>query len=231
MQVVGKRHYGRKALEPGGGGGGDLSGLTREDFRPVLLRKGNVPLDAKGRATVDVPLSDNLSGFRLVAIATDGSQYFGTGETTVRTVQDLGVFAGMPELVRTGDTYDARFTLRNGTDKPMEVTATPTLSPAVATAPPLTVTIPAGAAVPISWSMTAPEKAGPIAWTVEAVSKKGKARDRLVFEQTVEPAVPVETWAASLFRVGPNTTLPIAIPAGALPGGYVDIAQIGRAHV
>ena len=26
-------------------------------------------------------------------------------------------------------------------------------------------------------------------------------RDRLVFEQVVEPAVPVETWAASLFRV------------------------------
>src|SRR3546814_3776727 len=77
-----------QALDPGGGGGGDLSGLTREDFRPVLLWKGNVPLDAKGRATVDVPLSDNLSGFRLVAIATDGSQYFGTGETTVRTVQD-----------------------------------------------------------------------------------------------------------------------------------------------
>src|SRR3546814_11674342 len=75
--------------------------------------------------------------------------------------------------------------------------------------------------------MTAPEKAGPIAWTVEAVSKKGKARDRLVFEQTVEPAVPVETWAASLFRVGPNTTLPIAIPAGALPGGYGDIAPTG----
>src|SRR3546814_7110803 len=88
----------------------------------------------------------------------------------------------------------------------MEVTATPTLSPTVATAPPLTVTIPAGAAVPISWSMTAPEKAGPIAWTVEAVSKNGNARDRLVFEQTVEPAVPIETWAASLFRVGPATT-------------------------
>lgn len=101
-------------------------------------------------------MSDNLSGFRLVAIATDGAQYFGTGETSVRTVQDLAVFAGLPELVRTGDTYDARFTLRNGTDRPMEVVATPTLSPAVATGQSLTVTIPAGGAVPISWSMTAP---------------------------------------------------------------------------
>ncbi|PZQ23793.1 MAG: alpha-2-macroglobulin [Sphingopyxis macrogoltabida] len=227
MQVVGKRHYGRKALEPGGGGGGDLSGLTREDFRPVLLWQGRVPLDARGRASIDVPLSDNLSGFRLVAIATDGSQYFGTGETSVRTVQDLSVFAGMPELVRTGDSYDARFTLRNGTDKAMEVTATAALSLAVATAPPLTVTIPAGGAVPVSWSMTAPQATGPIEWTVEAVSKDGKARDRLVTVQTVEPAVPVETWAASLFRVGADTSLPIAIPAGALPGGYVDIALAG----
>src|SRR3546814_2126834 len=75
--------------------------------------------------------------------------------------------------------------------------------------------------------MPAPEKAGPMAWTVEAVSKNGNARDRLVFEQTVEPAVPIETWAASLFRVGPATTLPIALPAGALPGGYVDIALAG----
>jgi uncharacterized protein YfaS (alpha-2-macroglobulin family) len=227
MQVVGKRHYGRKALEPGGGGGGDLSGLTREDFRPVLLWQGHVPLDGKGRATVDVPMSDNLSGFRLVAIATDGSQYFGTGETSVRTVQDLGVYAGLPELVRTGDVFDARFTLRNGTDKPMTVTATPALSPAVATAPPLTVTIPAGGAVPVSWQVTAPEATGPIQWTVDAVSKDGKARDRLVFGQLVEPAIPVETWAATLFRVGPNTTLPIAIPAGALPGGYVDVALAG----
>src|SRR5690606_31630581 len=222
MQVVGKRHYGRKALEPGGGGGGDLSGLTREDFRPVLLWKGRVPLDAKGRATVDVPLSDNLSAFRLVAIATDGSQYFGTGEASIRTVQDLGVFAGLPDLVRTGDVYDARFTLRNGTDKAMTVTANAVLSPAVATAPPLTVTIPAGGAVPISWQMTAPDLVGPIEWTVEASAKGGKSRDRLVFQQVVEPAVPVETWAASLFRVGPDTSLAVGIPEGALTGGYVD---------
>ncbi len=223
-QVVGKRHYGRKALEPGGGGGGDLSGLTREDFRPVLLWQGHVALDAKGQATVDVPLSDNLSAFRLVAIATDGSQSFGTGETSIRTVQDLAVFAGLPELVRTGDSYDARFTLRNGTDEPMTVTATPSLRPAVATGAPLTVTIPAGGAVPISWTMTAPDMAGTLQWTVDAASKNGRQRDRLVFDQVVEPAVPIETWAASLVRVGADTSLPIAAPAGALPGGYVDIA-------
>jgi uncharacterized protein YfaS (alpha-2-macroglobulin family) len=48
MQVVGKRHYGKKAVEAGGGGGGDLSGLNRENFQPVLLWKGKVALDAQG---------------------------------------------------------------------------------------------------------------------------------------------------------------------------------------
>ena len=72
-QVVGKRHYGKKAVEAGGGGGGDLSGLNRENFQPVLLWRGKVPLDADGHARVPVPLNDALTSFRLVAIATDGA--------------------------------------------------------------------------------------------------------------------------------------------------------------
>lgn len=223
MQVVGKRHYGRKAVAPGGGGGEDMSGLAREDFRPMLVWKGRVPLDARGRAIIDVPLSDNLSAFRFVAVATAGPGLFGTGEASVRTVQDLAVFAAMPELVRTGDAYDARFTLRNGTDKPVTVTATPTLAPAVATGAPLTVTIPARGAVPVSWSMTAPAAAGDIRWTVDVASRDGKLRDRLVTTQNVVAAIPVTTWAASLVPVGPATSLPVTLPQGALAGASVDI--------
>src|SRR5690606_27809970 len=77
-QVVGKRHYGRKAVEAGGGGGGDLSALNRENFQPLLLWKGKVPLNAQGAASIDVPLSDALTAFKLVAIALDDKgQAFG----------------------------------------------------------------------------------------------------------------------------------------------------------
>lgn len=221
-QVVGKRHYGKKAVEAGGGGGGDLSGLNRENFQPVLLWKGKVPLDAQGHARVQVPLSDALTSFKLVAIATNGAQAFGTGETSVRTAQDLSIYAGVPTLVRTGDRYGAMFTLRNGSDKPMRVTAEVALSPAIATGRPLTVEIPAGGATPITWNLTAPPSEGKLNWTVTAKSADGKAVDRITVAQDVIPAVPVETWAASLTRVG--STLPIAAPAGALPGfGSVEV--------
>jgi uncharacterized protein YfaS (alpha-2-macroglobulin family) len=60
MQVVGKRHYGRKALVQGGGGGRQTA---RELFDTLLLWKARVPLNDKGRATVEVPLNDSLTSY------------------------------------------------------------------------------------------------------------------------------------------------------------------------
>ncbi|MHA6718970.1 alpha-2-macroglobulin family protein [Sphingomonas sp. RS6] len=224
-QVVGKRHYGKKAVAAGGGGGGDFSGLNRENFEPVLLWKGRVALDAQGHARVQVPLSDALSGFRLVAIASDGAQLFGTGEADIRTQQDLTIFAGLPQLVRAGDRFGAMFTLRNGSAQAMRVTATVSLDPALATGRPLTVDLPPGAAVPVTWTLSVPSGIrGQLHWTVTARSSDGKAQDRVTVTQAVVPAVPVETWAATLVRIGTATNVAIAPPAGALPGrGLVEV--------
>jgi len=227
MQVVGKRHYGKKAVEAGGGGGGDLSGLNRENFQPVLLWQGKVALDANGHAQVKVPLSDALTSFRLVAIATNGSQQFGTGETSVRTAQDLSLFSGLPPLVRTGDTFGATFTLRNGSDKPMRVTASVKLKPEIATGKSMTVDVPAGGAVPVVWNLKAPANEGNLSWTVTAKSADGKATDQVTVTQDVVPAVPVETWAAQIARVGDSTAFTVAPPTGFIPGrGSVDVTLI-----
>lgn len=55
MQVVGKRHYGLKALPQGGGGGKQP---TRELFDTLLIWKAKVKLNEKGEASVEVPLTD-----------------------------------------------------------------------------------------------------------------------------------------------------------------------------
>lgn len=224
MQVVGKRHYGKKAVEAGGGGGGDLSGLNRENFQPVLLWKGHVDLDANGHAKVAVPLSDALTSFRLVAIATNGLQQFGTGQANVRTAQDLSIFSGLPPLVRTGDRFGAIFTLRNGSDKPMRVTATVKLNPEIAQGKPITVDIPAGGATPVEWNLNAPPTEGNLGWTVEAKSADGKSTDKVSVSQEVAPAVPVEVWSASVYHIGDQPSIGITPPAGFLPGrGSVNV--------
>ncbi|MES2498059.1 MAG: MG2 domain-containing protein [Pseudomonadota bacterium] len=224
MQVVGKRHYGRKAVAAGGGGGGDLTQVNREDFRPVLLWKGRVPLDANGMARLAVPMSDALSSFRLVAIANAGAGSFGTGSTTIRTQQDLSIYSGVAPLVRSGDRYGASFTLRNGSEKPMTVTARVSANPSVVKGPPLTVSLPAGGAKSVTWWLTAPSGLDKLSWTVTARSADGRSSDRMTVGQTIVPAVPVDVWAATLLRVGPDSLVPLTPPMGALPGrGGVEV--------
>ena len=73
MMVIGKRHFGRKALPHGGGGGRQF---TRELFDTLLYWKGVVPLDENGEAAVKFPLNDSLTSFRITAVANGGRRLF-----------------------------------------------------------------------------------------------------------------------------------------------------------
>src|SRR5262249_15144577 len=97
---------------------------TRELFDTLLLWNARVPLDASGEATVEVPLNDSLTSFRLAAIATGGVALFGTGRASIRSTRDLMVLPGIAPLAREGDRMRPEVTVRNTTDKAMDVTVT-----------------------------------------------------------------------------------------------------------
>src|SRR5690606_16718418 len=117
-QVVGRRHYGRKALPAGGGGG---KSPTRELLDTLLMWQPDVQLDAQGRARLTVPLNDAITSFRLVALADEGAARFGEGQASISTTQDVQVMSGLPALVREGDRYRASVTVRNATERDMRL--------------------------------------------------------------------------------------------------------------
>ncbi|MBL0087293.1 MAG: alpha-2-macroglobulin [Ideonella sp.] len=235
-EIIGRRHYGRKAVAAGGGGGRNP---TRELFDTLLLWRGSVVLDARGEASIDVPLNDSLTSFRLVALATEGSDRFGTGSTTIRVTQDLQMLPGLPPVAREGDQFDAGFTLRNTTAKDMAVQATLAATvnrddPAgVARQPlalaPLSVTVPAGGAVQVKWPIEVPSGAFSIAYEAAAQQTGGAARDRVRQTQFVRAAVPLRVWQATLQQLDGSLSLPVAPPADALPvsGPKAGGLQIG----
>jgi alpha-2-macroglobulin len=218
MEIIGRRHYGRKAVPAGGGGG---KGQTRELFETLLLWNPRVALDANGQATVDVPLNDALTTFRIVAIADAGTGLFGTGQTDIRTTQDLQIISGLPPLVREDDQYRAQITLRNTTAKPMKVEVAPRAT--LLTLQPQAVDIPAGEAREVAWTVTAPAqlaqtRAEAILWEIEAKDTLGGARDALKARQRIVPAVPLTVQQATLVQIDGPLSLPVAAPADALPG-------------
>jgi alpha-2-macroglobulin len=221
MHVVGKRHFGLKALPSGGGGG---RRTTRELFDTLLLWKARVPLDAEGRATVEVPLNDSLTTFRIVAVATGGSETFGTGAVSIRTTQDLMILPGLAPLVREGDRYTAETTVRNttGTSKTVLVTAK---VDGIATAlEPRTVALDPGAATVVSWDVSVPVGPSALRWEIEAAG--GGLTDRVLATQSVVPAVPLRVYQATItqWEARPLEHT-VERPAGAVAGrGGIDVS-------
>ena len=230
-QVVGKRHYGRKAVAAGGGGG--KSG-ARELFDTLLLWKGRVKLDAAGRASVDIPLNDSLSSFRIVAVALEGDARFGTGRATIRTTQDLMLLSGLPPVVREQDDFAAMFTLRNTTgarldarlawsvrDKPAgDATGKVLLSGE------RPMGLGAGESQLVSIPVKVPVGVAKLYW--EATATSGSARDTLRVTQEVIEVYPVRVYQATLARIEKPVEFPVAMPADAIPGrGGVRVEVMG----
>jgi uncharacterized protein YfaS (alpha-2-macroglobulin family) len=222
-EIIGRRHYGRKAVAAGGGGG---RGSTRELFDTLLVWKPSVVLDANGEAVIEVPINDSLTSFKLVAIADAGTQQFGTGSASIRVTQDLQMLSGLPPLVREGDRFSAMLTLRNTTAREMKVRATlqgvansgSEITRTPLNLPPQDVTLAAGAAQEIVWPVDVPAEAFSITWEAGADEQGGeKAKDKLKLTQLVSPAVPVRVLQATLQQLDGPLTLPIAAPADALP--------------
>lgn len=203
MEIVGRRHYGRKAVPAGGDGG--QGGNTRELLDTLLLWNPNVQLDANGRAQITVPLNDALTSFRIVAVGSSGQELFGTGHTQIRTTQDLQIISGLPPLVREGDQFRAQITLRNTTKKDMQVQVTPQATQLELAAQ--TVAIAAGGSQEISWEVTAPAQLAftsdqKIDWEITAKDTAGSnASDALKVSQRIVPAVPVTVQQATLAQV------------------------------
>ena len=218
MEIIGRRHYGRKAVAAGGGGG--RSG-TRELLDTLLLWNPKVQLDAQGQAVVTVPLNDALTTFRIVAVADASTGFFGTGQTTIQATQDLQIISGLPPLVREGDQFRAQVTLRNTTKTAMKIEISPRAT--LLDLQPQTVDIPAGEAREVAWNVTAPAQLGlsrveAIVWEIQAKDTLSGARDGLKASQRIIPAVPLTVQQATLVQVDGSFTLDVNPPLDALPG-------------
>ena len=218
-QVLGKRHFGRKAVPPGGGGG---RAPARELFDTLLSWQPRVKVGPDGMATVKVPINDSLTEFKLVGIASASNNLFGTGSAAVRTRQDLQMISGLPPLVREKDRYQALLTVRNGATRAMTVSVTARAGTQTLEAK--EVKLDAEGAAELAWSAQAPENAATMTWEFEASETNGAGRDRLKITQRIEPAVPVTVQQASFARVDGKLDMPVAMPQGALPGrGGIEI--------
>jgi alpha-2-macroglobulin len=93
--------------EPGGGGGADRADILRSRFQTTAFFIGSVVTDAQGNATVTAKLQDNLTTFRLMAVAVTAGDRYGNGQSSLLVTRPLLARAALPRFVRPADRFTA----------------------------------------------------------------------------------------------------------------------------
>jgi uncharacterized protein YfaS (alpha-2-macroglobulin family) len=80
---------------------------VRQDFRSTAFFLGNIVTDRNGRATAHPRLPDNLTTFRIIGVAVDASNSFGTGTDSIVVSLPLAARPALPRFVRPTDSLFA----------------------------------------------------------------------------------------------------------------------------
>lgn len=101
----------------GYGGGRSSAGATRirKNFQALAYYNGSVLTDSNGQATVTFNLPDDLTTWRVMAVATDGKMHFGNGEATFMTTKPLLTNPILPQFARKGDRFLGGLSITNNT--------------------------------------------------------------------------------------------------------------------
>lgn len=94
---------------------------VRSDFNPLATFAPTVITDENGRAQVPVKLPDNLTRYRIMALAVAGEKQFGSSEENLTARLPLMVRPSAPRFLNYGDVFELPIVLQNQTDEPMVV--------------------------------------------------------------------------------------------------------------
>jgi len=105
----------------GGGSSASTPIALRTDFAALALFSPSVRTDDGGKASVPLALPDNLTRYRIMAVAVAGERQFGLGESTVTARLPLMVRPSPPRFLNFGDELELPVVLQNQTDDPLVV--------------------------------------------------------------------------------------------------------------
>jgi alpha-2-macroglobulin len=105
---------------PGGGGeDGDENNpippkpATRKNFKNTIYWNPALVTNSKGQAQVTITMPDNLSSFRVMAVAIDKKDHFGHGHNSITINKPFMLQPALPRYITVGDKFNASVIVHN----------------------------------------------------------------------------------------------------------------------
>jgi len=225
--LIGIQKFETKGASAGGGGAGGPD--LRSIFKFVSYWNPSLPTDADGRATVSFEVPDNLTGWRVLALAATREDRMGLGQGTFVVNRPIELRPILPNQVIEGDRFDAGFTVMNRTREQQRLKLraqvegpgdSPGLRDLVIDAEPYT-------RYPVSFPVRAVDD-GEIVFTVEA--RGAGERDALRHVLPVGKLVAVETAATYGTSTSSEASERILFPEG-MRGDVGEVSVVASPSV
>ncbi len=121
LKLVGRQKFEKKGATPGGdGAAGHLS--MRSLFKFVSYWNPSIKADQDGKAQIQFQAPDNLTGWRVLAMAVTPQDLMGLGDATIKVNQPLELRPVLPNQVTVGDQFKAGFSVMNRTPDAQKIT-------------------------------------------------------------------------------------------------------------
>jgi uncharacterized protein YfaS (alpha-2-macroglobulin family) len=213
-----------EALAKGKGGdsGGNEAGRVRSRFMATAFWQPALVTRADGTAEVSFVAPDNLTAFRVMAVAADVGDRFGAGEARFAVKKSLQLLPALPRFLTVGDQVQAATLVQNNTRDPLRVTVgLEATGVEAASAAPQEFEVPAGASRRVEVAVTARAE-GSARFRFRATG--GGLSDAVDTTIPVQRALVPETLV--LGEGSSTTPVTLAIPPsarGAEPGGSLEV--------
>jgi uncharacterized protein YfaS (alpha-2-macroglobulin family) len=221
-RIVARPDPTKEGGEEGGDAGGSEAGRVRSRFMATAFWAPAVVTRPDGTASVSFTAPDNLTAFRLMAVAADAGDRFGSGDVRFTVRKPLQIVPALPRFFTTGDQAQAAALVHNDTEAPLDVKVVFTADGLEASGPgEATVNVPAGGVRRIAFAVRAKS---------EGDAKLGFRASGGGLEDAVAATVPVRaaTVGESILlgegHSAGQVTLPVPALSNVVPGtGVLDL--------
>lgn len=113
LRLVGRQKFEKNGANQGGGGGASFD--VRAIFKYLAYWNPSLQTDAGGRASIEFEAPDNLTGWRILAVAITPGDHMGLGDSRFQVTRPTELRPVMPNQVTEGDRFRTGFSVFNRT--------------------------------------------------------------------------------------------------------------------
>jgi uncharacterized protein YfaS (alpha-2-macroglobulin family) len=195
--------------------GGDAAGTLRSRFVSTAVWSPGAVTNAAGIATVKFTAPDNLTAFRVMAVAADKGTRFGSADKRFTVSKPLQLHQALPRFLNVGDKLAGGVIVHNETGKAGSATVKLVTDAklTVAGGNERTVQLAAGARTPVLFDLTAAELGESVLGFSVTMNGEG---DNVQLKLPVQHPSPERTQHVAHAASKTATTIPVALPADAI---------------